>query len=75
MKRPGQPFKGAVRAFNKKKNAFYKNLKKEQQENLDLKRALLKRAEELKDSEAWEEATPEMKRCSAGVEANRACSP
>lgn len=55
-------FKGAVRAFNKKKNAFYKNLKKEQQENLDRKRALLKRAEELKDSEAWEEATPEMKR-------------
>ncbi|WP_092980048.1 DUF349 domain-containing protein [Robiginitalea myxolifaciens] len=55
-------FKGAVRAFNKKKNAFYKNLKKEQQENLDRKRALLKRAEELKESEAWEEATPEMKR-------------
>ncbi|MDX1331965.1 MAG: DUF349 domain-containing protein, partial [Robiginitalea sp.] len=55
-------FKKAVRTFNRNKNAFYKNLKKEQQENLDKKKALLERALELKDSEDWDAATPEMKR-------------
>lgn len=55
-------FKDAVRAFNKNKNAFYKNLKKDQQENLDKKRALLHIAVELKDSEDFETATSEMKR-------------
>ncbi|MDC6352145.1 DUF349 domain-containing protein [Zeaxanthinibacter sp. PT1] len=55
-------FKTAVRGFNRNKNAYYKNLKKEQQENLDKKRALLALAVELKDSEDWEQTTPEMKR-------------
>ena len=55
-------FKKAVRAFNKNKNAFYKGLKKEQQENLEKKKALLERALELKDSEDWDMATSEMKR-------------
>ena len=55
-------FKEAVRKFNKKKNGFYKELKKEQQDNLDKKRALLEIAESLKDSEDMEKATPEMKR-------------
>lgn len=55
-------FKGAVRKFNRTKNAYYKNLKKEQQENLEKKRALLERAEALKDSEDWKAVTPEMKR-------------
>ncbi len=55
-------FKEAVRRFNRNKNAFYKNLKREQQENLDKKRALLERAQELRDSEDWDAATPEMKR-------------
>ncbi|MDM9632027.1 DUF349 domain-containing protein [Robiginitalea aurantiaca] len=55
-------FKGAVRNFNRSKNAFYKTLKKEQQENLDLKRALLKQAIALKDSEDWDTATSEMKK-------------
>ncbi|MGB5370072.1 MAG: DUF349 domain-containing protein [Flavobacteriaceae bacterium] len=55
-------FKSATRKFNHKKNTFYKNLKKEQQHNLDQKRALLALANELKDSEDWEMATPEMKR-------------
>lgn len=54
-------FKKAVRTFNRAKNAYYKNQKKEQQENLDKKRALLQRALELKDSEDLEAATPEMK--------------
>ena len=55
-------FKNAVRAFNKGKNNFYKNLKKEQQKNLDSKRALLETANTLKDSEDWDAATSEMKR-------------
>ena len=55
-------FKEAVRSFNRNKNAFYKNLKKAQQQNLDKKRALLDLAVSLKDSEDWETATPEMKR-------------
>ena len=55
-------FKEAVKTFNKSKNAFYKNLKKEQQENLDKKRALLETAIQIKDSEDWDVATKEMKR-------------
>ncbi len=55
-------FKQAVRSFNQNKNAFYKNLKKEQQDNLDKKRALLETALALKDSEDWDSTTSEMKR-------------
>ncbi|MBU2996537.1 DUF349 domain-containing protein [Cellulophaga baltica] len=55
-------FKESVREFNRKKNGFYKDQKKEQQENLDKKRALLALAESLKDSEDLAMATPEMKR-------------
>jgi len=55
-------FKEAVKTFNKSKNAFYKNLKKEQQENLDQKRALLEVAIATKDSEDWDVATREFKR-------------
>ncbi|GGW31253.1 DUF349 domain-containing protein [Arenibacter certesii] len=55
-------FKGAVREFNRNKNSYYKNLKKEQQVNLDKKRALLDLAISLKDSEDWDTTTQEMKR-------------
>lgn len=55
-------FKDTVRRFNRNKNAYYKNLKKEQQQNLDKKRELLATAKELKDSEDWDSATPEFKR-------------
>ncbi|ASV28937.1 DUF349 domain-containing protein [Maribacter cobaltidurans] len=55
-------FKSAVRSFNRNKNAFYKNLKKDQQDNLDKKRALLEIAISLKDSEDFDSATNEMKR-------------
>ncbi|MDX1363055.1 MAG: DUF349 domain-containing protein [Arenibacter latericius] len=55
-------FKGAVREFNRNKNSYYKNLKKEQQVNLDKKRALLEIAISLKDSEDWDKTTQEMKR-------------
>lgn len=55
-------FKEAVRTFNRNKNAFYKNQKKEQLDNLEKKRALLNLALSLKDSDDREMATPEMKR-------------
>jgi len=55
-------FKAAVRKFNRSKNAFYKNLKKEQHLNLDRKKSLLERAIALKDSEDWDTVTPEMKK-------------
>ncbi|WP_370637528.1 DUF349 domain-containing protein [Flagellimonas sp. HMM57] len=55
-------FKEAVRKFNRNKNSFYKNQKKEQHDNLEKKRALLNLALALKDSDDKEMATPEMKR-------------
>ncbi len=55
-------FKDASRSFNRNKNAFYKNLKRNQQENLDKKKELLNLAISLKDSDDWETTTPEMKR-------------
>lgn len=55
-------FKTSVREFNKKKNAFYKDQKTEQQDNLDKKRALLTLALSLKESESSPAATSEMKR-------------
>lgn len=55
-------FKEAVRAFNRKKNVFYKNLKKDQQLNLEKKRELVKLAVSLKDSEEWDTVTPQMKK-------------
>lgn len=55
-------FKAAVRSFNKKKNAFYKNLKKEQYANLQKKLELIKIAEDNKDSEDFETVTPLMKK-------------
>ena len=55
-------FKDAVRNFNRNKNAYYKNLKKGQQENLEKKRDLLNLAISLKDSEEWDSTTSELKR-------------
>jgi hypothetical protein len=55
-------FKEAVRGFNRNKNAYYKKLKKDQQDNLDKKRDLLSLAQSLKDSEDWDTTTSEMKR-------------
>ena len=54
-------FKTAVRSFNAKKNAFYKALKHDQQDNLNKKLALVEKAEELKDSEDFKSVTPIMK--------------
>ncbi|MGC1473374.1 MAG: DUF349 domain-containing protein [Psychroserpens sp.] len=55
-------FKGAVRAFNRNKNAYYKDLKKDQYENLEKKRALIKVALEHKDSDDFAATTPLMKK-------------
>lgn len=54
-------FKSAVRNFNRSKNAFYKNLKKDQFENLQKKLDLIKIAEDNKDSDDFETITPLMK--------------
>ncbi|GAA3567938.1 DUF349 domain-containing protein [Snuella lapsa] len=55
-------FKDAVRRFNRQKNAFYKNLKKEQYNNLQKKLELVKIAEDNKDSEDYEVTTSLMKK-------------
>lgn len=55
-------FKNAVRQFNRGKNQFYKNLKKEQYENLQKKKELIKIAEENKESDDFEVVTPLMKK-------------
>lgn len=55
-------FKESVRAFNRKKNAFYKNLKKEQFANLQKKLDLIKIAEDNKDNEDFDTTTPLMKK-------------
>ncbi|GEL11610.1 hypothetical protein FGL01_23490 [Flavobacterium glycines] len=54
-------FKNAVRNFNAFKNSFYKDIKKEQNENLNKKNALVAKANELKDSEDFAGTTPIMK--------------
>ena len=54
-------FNISLRAFNKKKNQFYKTLKKEQQENLTKKLALLEIAKANQNSTDWETTTELMK--------------
>ena len=55
-------FKDVVRSFNRKKNQFYKDLKKEQYVNLEKKQELVKIAEENKDNDDFEATTPLMKK-------------
>jgi Domain of Unknown Function (DUF349) len=55
-------FKTAVRNFNIHKNSFYKDIKKDQQSNLDKKNALVARAKELQDNEDFAATTPIMKK-------------
>ncbi|MBM0658598.1 DUF349 domain-containing protein [Capnocytophaga genosp. AHN8471] len=54
-------FNVALRSFNKKKNQFYKVLKKEQQENLTKKLALVEIAKANQNSTDWETTTELMK--------------
>ena len=53
-------FKNAVRSFNILKNSFYKDMKKDQHDNLVKKMALLEKANELKDSSDFDATTPIM---------------
>lgn len=55
-------FKESVRGFNRKKNTFYKDLKKEQLHNLQKKLDLIKIAEDNKDNEDFASTTPLMKK-------------
>ncbi len=54
-------FKNAVRNFNTFKNSFYKDIKKEQQENLNKKMELVAKAKALQESEDFAATTPIMK--------------
>jgi hypothetical protein len=54
-------FKTAVRNFNVLKNSFYKEIKKDQNDNLSKKQALIAKAQELKDSTDFATTTPLMK--------------
>jgi hypothetical protein len=54
-------FKTAVRNFNVLKNSFYKEIKKDQNDNLSKKQALVAKAQELKDSTDFAATTPLMK--------------
>lgn len=60
-----QEFKTATKKFNTAKNAFYKEEKSSQNENLKKKMELVELAESLKDSEDWSETTNTMKRIQA----------
>jgi hypothetical protein len=51
-------FKNVVRSFNVLKNSFYKDIKKDQNDNLSKKQALIDKANELKDSTDFGVTTP-----------------
>jgi hypothetical protein len=54
-------FKTAVRNFNAFKNSFYKDIKKDQNDNLNKKMALVTKAKELQESTDFGSTTPVMK--------------
>ncbi|MEN9876203.1 MAG: hypothetical protein RLZZ529_1200 [Bacteroidota bacterium] len=54
-------FKTAVRNFNSFKNSFYKDIKKDQNDNLSKKQALVAKAKELQASTDFASSTPIMK--------------
>ena len=54
-------FKTAVKNFNTFKNAFYKDIKKDQNDNLNKKNALVAKAKELQESIDFATTTPIMK--------------
>ena len=55
-------FKNAVRSFNVLKNSFYKDIKKDQNDNLSRKQALVAKAKELQESTDFAATTPLMKK-------------
>jgi hypothetical protein len=60
-----EAFKESTRSFNREKNNFYKEQKKEQYKNLEKKRELLDIANANKDSDDFETVTPLMKKIQA----------
>lgn len=58
-------FREVLRDFNGHKNNFYKELKRDQQNNLAKKKALLDKAISLKESTDWKTTTNELKRIQA----------
>ena len=60
-----EEFKQATKPFNHAKNKFYKEVKKEQQDNLNKKLKLVEVAQSLKDSDDFDTATETMKRIQA----------
>lgn len=57
-----QKAKQAYRLFQHNKNEHYKEIKKEQKANLEAKEALVKRAQDLKDSDKWRDTSNELKK-------------
>ncbi len=60
-----QQLREVTKTFNKHKNAFYKEIKSVNQENIDKKQALINKANELKDSENLEETVAVFKKIQA----------
>jgi len=60
-----QLFRDSTKSFNAAKNAFYKNIKKDQLENLRRKLLLVDEAESMKDSDDWDTATEVYKKVQA----------
>lgn len=55
-------FRAINRTFHRAKNTFYKNMKKEQQDNLAAKRLLIDKAEALKDSNEFKQTANDLKK-------------
>lgn len=54
--------KEELRTFNHAKNAYYKDIKKEQQENMKIRLEMIQKVNELKDSEDFENVAPILKK-------------
>lgn len=54
--------KEELRAFNQAKNIYYKDIKKDQQENLKIRLQMIEKVNELKDSTDFETVTPILKK-------------
>ena len=60
-----QQLREVTKVFNRNKNAFYREIKQEYQDNLDKKRALIDKANELKDSDDFDSVTEIYKKIQA----------
>lgn len=55
-------FRAALKNFNTKKNEYFKQLREEQQVNINKKKALIAQAKEIENSTDWNESTETVKR-------------